>query len=272
MTNRNVLLHYHIFKNSGTTFERVLNDNYGEQHISFGGPFPFSQINQDQLSMIIERHPAAVACSSHQIHLPAPSSMAFRAIPVVFIRNPMLRIRSVYLFDQRQNKSLSKRAHDNPLEGLEEWVVLALGGNHNLNRHQISNFQTSFVSRCYNLPPKLHRIEGRVNYDLQTAINNLSLVPCLGRTEHFDTDVASFAGTLARFDIPFSYQPKRAENISSPDHGQPISEQLDAMQEHLTAATWDKLRWMNHQDLALYDIVHDMLEKRLANGFTIPVA
>jgi hypothetical protein len=31
--------------------------------------------------MIIERHPAAVACSSHQIHLPVPSSMAFRAIP-----------------------------------------------------------------------------------------------------------------------------------------------------------------------------------------------
>lgn len=270
MTNRNVLLHYHIFKNSGTTFERVLNDNYGEQHISFDGPFPFSHINQDQLSMIIERHPTAVACSSHQIHLPIPSSMAFQAIPIVFIRNPMLRIRSVYFFSQRQNKSLGKRAHDNPLEGLEDWVVSALAGDHNLN--QISNLQTGFVSRCYNLPPKRQGIDGRVNYDLQTAINNLSLVPCLGRTEHFDTDVASFAGTLARFDIPFSYQPKRAENISSPDHGQPISEQLDAMQEHLTAATWDRLRWMNHQDLALYDIVHDMLEKRLANGFTIPVA
>ena len=182
----------------------------------------------------------------------------------------MLRIRSVYFFSQRQNKSLGKRADDNPLEGLEQWVVSALSGDHNLN--QISNLQTGFVSRCYNLPPKRQGIDGRVNYDLQTAINNLSLVPCLGRTEHFDTDVASFADTLARFDIPFSYQPKRAENISSPDHGQPISEQLDAMREHLTAATWDKLRWMNHQDLALYDIVHDMLEKRLVTGFTIPVA
>ena len=184
----------------------------------------------------------------------------------------MLRIRSVYFFDQRQNKSLSKPDHDNPLEGLEEWVVSALGGNHNLNWHQISNFQTGFVSRCYSLPPKHHSIDGRFNCDLQAAINNLSLVHCLGRTEHFDTDVASFADTLARYDIPFSYQPKRAENISSPDHGQPVSEQLAAMQEHLTAATWDKLRWMNHQDLALYDIVHDMLETRLATGFTIPVA
>ena len=270
MTDRNVLLHYHIFKNSGTTFERVLNDNYGDQHISFDGPFPFSHINQDQLSMIVERHPAAVACSSHQIHLPVPSSMAFRAIPIVFIRNPMLRIRSVYFFSQRQNQSRNETSSDNPLGGLEEWVLSALAGDRNLN--QISNLQTGFVSRCYNLPPKRLGIDGRVNYDLQTAINNLSLVPCLGRTEHFDTDVASFAHTLARFDIPFSYQPKRAENISSPDHGQPISEQLAAMQENLTAATWDKLRWMNHQDLALYDVVHNMLETRLTTGFTIPVA
>jgi hypothetical protein len=220
--------------------------------------------------MIIDRHPAAMACSSHQIHLPAPSSITFRAIPVVFIRNPMLRIRSVYFFSQRQNQTLGKRAHKNPLEGLEQWVISALAGDHNLN--QISNLQTGFVSRCYNLPPKRHGINGRVNYDLQTAVNNLSLVPCLGRTEHFDTDVASFSDTLARYDIPFSYQPKRAENISSPDHGQPISEQLAAMQEHLTAATWDKLRWMNHQDLALYDMVHDMLEKRLTTGFTVPLA
>ena len=44
------------------------------------------------------------------------------------------------------------------------------------------------------------------------------------------------------------------------------------MREHLTAATWDKLQWMNHQDLALYDIVHDMLEKRLTTGFTVPLA
>ena len=270
MTDRNVLLHYHIFKNSGTTFERVLNDNYGDQHISFDGPFPFSHINQDQLSMIVERHPAAVACSSHQIHLPVPSSMAFRAIPIVFIRNPMLRIRSVYFFSRRQNKLLSTSEQKNSLEGLEEWLGSALAGDHNLN--QISNLQTGFVSRCYNLPPKRHGIDGRVIYDLQTAINNLSLVPCLARTEHFDIDVASFADTLARFDIPFSYQPKRAENISSPDHGQPISEQLAAMQENLTAATWDKLRWMNHQDLALYDVVHDMLETRLTTGFTIPVA
>ena len=39
MQQRNVLLHYHIFKNAGTTFERVLDENYGDAHIKFDGPF-----------------------------------------------------------------------------------------------------------------------------------------------------------------------------------------------------------------------------------------
>ena len=30
MSQRKVLVHYHIFKNAGTTFERVLDENYGE--------------------------------------------------------------------------------------------------------------------------------------------------------------------------------------------------------------------------------------------------
>ena len=64
MQQRNVLLHHHIFKNAGTTFERVLDENYGDGHIKFDGPFSFSVINQDQLSAIIQRHPNAMAFPS----------------------------------------------------------------------------------------------------------------------------------------------------------------------------------------------------------------
>ena len=119
MQQRNVLLHYHIFKNAGTTFERVLDENYGDGHITFDGPFSFSVINQDQLSTIIQRHPNAVACSSHQIHLPPPSATQFRPIPVVFIRNPLLRIRSVFLFGERSTeKVLETVKRPDPLAGL----------------------------------------------------------------------------------------------------------------------------------------------------------
>ena len=118
MTQRNVIVHHHIFKNAGTTFERVLDENYGDKHLSFDGPFTFSHISQDQLAAIIERHPSHVAFSSHQIHLPAPSSLSFRAIPVVFVRHPLLRIRSVFLFEERNAHNDDSSENRDPLDDL----------------------------------------------------------------------------------------------------------------------------------------------------------
>jgi hypothetical protein len=211
-----------------------------------------------------------MACSSHQIHLPAPSATQFRPIPVVFIRNPMLRIRSVFLFSTRsEEKKREKTTRSDPLAGLEEWVNQKLSGDQDLL--QISNLQTSMLSRCYNLPPKREGREGRVHFDLQLAINHLSVVPCLGRVEHFDIDVSSFSETLSRYDIPFTYTKRKAENVSSPDHQSTVEEQLRSMEQSLSPETWQKLNWLNHQDLALYEIAHEMVEKRLANGFEIPV-
>ena len=268
MQQRNVLLHYHIFKNAGTTFERVLDENYGDGHITFDGPFSFSVIDQDQLSTIIQRHPNAIACSSHQIHLPPPSATRFRPIPVVFIRNPLLRIRSVFLFGKRSaGKVLETGTRSESLAGLEEWITQKLWENPEL----ISNMQTSMLSRCYKLPPKLEWREGRANLDLQLAINHLSGVPCLGRVEYFDIDVSSFSETLSRYGLPFVYTKRKAENVSSPDHQSTVEEQLRSIEQSLSPETWQKLNWLNHQDLALYEIAHEMVEKRLANGFEIPV-
>ena len=110
-----------------------------------------------------------------------------------------------------------------------------------------------------------------MHFDLQLAINHLSVVPCLGRVEYFDSDVSSFTETLARFDMPFNYKKRKAENVSSPDYQDTVEKQLRAMEGSLSPETWQKLHWLNHQDLALYEITHEMVEKRLANGFEIPL-
>lgn len=268
MKKRNVLLHYHIFKNAGTTFERVLDENYGDRHIAFDGPFSFSNFNQDQLNTVIGRHPNAVAFSSHQIHLPAPTSLGFRPIPVVFIRHPLLRLRSIFLFERRAaTGSAIETATD--MEGFEEWVMASLKGDQSWL--QISNSQTNFLSRAYNLSPKRERKGGGAHFDLQLAINNISLVPCLGRVEYFDIDVKSFGETLNRYGMTFDYQQRAAENISAPDHGAPIEAQLQSIKDGVSSETWQQLRKLNDQDLSLYDIAHEMVEQRLKSGFPLPV-
>jgi hypothetical protein len=187
---------------------------------------------------------------------------------VVFIRHPLLRIRSVFLFGKRSaEKVLETVARADPLAGLEEWITQKLWENPEL----ISNMQTSMLSRCYKLPPKLEWREGRANLDLQLAINHLSVVPCLGRVEYFDIDVSSFSETLSKYGITFVYTKRKAENVSSPDHQSTVEEQLRSIEQSLSPETWQKLNWLNHQDLALYEIAHEMVEQRLANGFELPV-
>jgi hypothetical protein len=132
--------------------------------------------------------------------------------------------------------------------------------------------QTGALSRTHGSPPARRGENGRVCFDLQAAINNLLLVPCLGRTEHFDADVASFTKTLSRLDIAFSYRPGEAENVSSADHKEPIERQLATFRDWVKPETWEQLNWMNHQDLALYDIVQEMMEQRLTEGVPIHFA
>ena len=110
---RTVVLHYHIYKNAGTSFDHVLTHNFGDRHELFDGPYPFFTIDQEQLDRIIMRRPQAVAFSSHQIMLPPPSSLDYHALAAIFVRNPFLRIASIYRF-----KRGPERADGMPLGSL----------------------------------------------------------------------------------------------------------------------------------------------------------
>lgn len=261
--SRAVICHYHIFKNSGTTFEGVLDDNFGEGHLRFDGPFSYFNITQDQLCNILERNPETKACSSHQIHLPAPSSVDFQAIPVVFLRHPLLRIRSIYLFNTRDQRDEDDQR--DPLEGFEAWLTDMLS-SHN-SRLLLSNAQTNMICRPYNQGPRSANRGGRLHYDLHTAVNNLNNVPCLGRTEHFDEDVKGFEATLNDYGIDFSYTPRDPENVSSSDFRQPVEEQLSTLQSALSASNWETLQFLNDQDLELYELGCRLVELRASGAF-----
>ena len=267
MTNRAVICHYHIFKNSGTSFDRVLTENFGTQHIIFDGPFSYSHIYQDQLGIIIERNPEAKAFSSHQISLPTPSSVNFRVIPAVFVRHPLLRIRSVYLFNQQAGATA---AAADALRDFDQWLLTMFAGDK--NTLQLSNFQTNMLSRENKAQPVAETRHGQVVYDLQRAIDRLSVIPCLGRTEHFDTDVSHFSDTLGEYGIQFTHTPGTAENVRSPDFRETTTVRLAILESSIDGITLQKLMQMNRQDLELYNVTTEMLEKRLRRELCVPIA
>lgn len=267
---RHVLCHYHIFKNSGTSFDEVLTDTVGSRLVSFDGPFPFSVFNQDELLKVVRNHGAARAFSSHQIRLPVPVSLEVRILPVVFLRHPLLRIRSVYeFFRQRagQKQGLRRmlpRAERAGFTSRDEassteldfagWLREAIEGARPLNH--ISNAQTQLLCGAYGrrgLMRVTSTVDGGVIADIDQARRNLCAVELLARTEHFSADVARFAAPLADCGIEFTLRERRPANTTSNDISRPLQARLEALREQIGDALYNDLEMLNRQDLQLYN-------------------
>ena len=98
---RTVILHYHFFKNAGTSVDRILRENFGDRwHTE---EFPRTNIgNKDLVEAWICSKPKGVAFSSHTASGPIPEIEGVRVVPIIFVRNPIERIISAYRFERHQ--------------------------------------------------------------------------------------------------------------------------------------------------------------------------
>ena len=73
---RCVLLHYHFFKNAGTTIEEILAHSFG-YFARLDNPDRGQPISNAQLLDFLERNPLVQAVSSHHINYPVPQAAGF---------------------------------------------------------------------------------------------------------------------------------------------------------------------------------------------------
>ena len=256
MTVRTVICHYHIFKTAGTSVETLLKRNYGDGHISFDGPTSASTVDRSQLTEVIRAHPSAHSFSSHQISLPTPKPSDITVLPLVMIRHPLLRIRSAFLHEMRD------QSVDNPadvMEGFDAWFGELASGHP--NQLQICNLQTNLLCRKPDQPPRGRNEGGRPLYDLSMAMKNLDAVELLGRVGHFDQDIARFPSLIAARGLPFRIEHPVSENVGSPDFSLSTEDQLNNFRAQVAAETWDRLLWFNEQDLTLWEWVCERLDR-----------
>ncbi|MFC0342332.1 hypothetical protein [Paracoccus niistensis] len=303
---RTVILHYHIYKNAGTSFDHVLTHNFGGRHELFDGPFSFFTIDQDQLDRIIMRRPNAVAFSSHQIVLPAPSSLDYRALAAIFVRNPFLRIASIYRFKRGPERpdgtplgalspedlqaELARRALEaqraaNPEAGpglpppdplpvpefdtsstaqaarkhdMAGWIEHCLSSRSEVVH--VSNAQTRFFASPYRTRPLHKRSADGLVYDIATALRMLTGVELLGRTEHFEADVARFGDILAPHGLTLNLPEDTRHNVTHAGTDS-TAERVEAMLSSLSPDLRDRLIRANRQDSALYDRACALIER-----------
>jgi hypothetical protein len=94
---RCILLHYHFFKNAGTTIEEILARSFGH-FARLDNADPDRPISNAELLEFLERNPRIEAVSSHHIHYPMPEAKGFLFFDICVLRDPLERLRSIYDF------------------------------------------------------------------------------------------------------------------------------------------------------------------------------
>jgi hypothetical protein len=84
-----LLVHVHIPKCAGTSFNQILTQSFGDRHVPMYSPQPASCFSIDELENRLGQLPHAVAVSSHSIRLFPETIAGRRALYVLFVRDPL---------------------------------------------------------------------------------------------------------------------------------------------------------------------------------------
>ncbi|WP_299694811.1 hypothetical protein [uncultured Tateyamaria sp.] len=172
--NRSVVLHYHLFKNAGTSLDQMLKAHLGDAWVT--AEFSMAgENNSDLVAEWIADTPDALAFSSHTMVGPLPEVEGVEIIPVILLRNPLARIASAYRFERKQEADTwgAELAKEHDLDG---YVRARLARP---NDRQCRNFQ---VARLATLRPG----PGRELFRATAGLNTLLGHGVVGRVEYFD--------------------------------------------------------------------------------------
>ncbi len=231
---RTIILHYHLFKNAGTSLDLILQRNFGTRWVTaeFAGE---GAANTAQVADWITANPEAVAFSSHTAQGPIPQIDGVRIISVLFLRDPIARIRSAYAFEREQKVETwgAVLAASTDFAGYVS-ARLARPGD-----RQCRNFQTYRLAMLVPALPDM-----RPEPELARAFRGLATLSCVGLVDEFDRSVARLARMVQADFSAFHWAPVRA-NSSAP--------KPNAVADQSPAAVIQALQVANRDDQALLD-------------------
>ena len=247
---RPIILHCHVFKNAGSTLDWSLHRQFGDKFFDHRDGDDM-RLGADFLGPYIENHTALSALSSHDVRFPLPASKDFQILPIIAVRHPVDRARSVYDFERRQDANTPGALKAKELSFVDyiHWRMLPDVGS------TIRNFHCAFLTSNFH-----------TEIDEQGYLDSVALLaktPLVIIVERYDESMLLLEHNLQQYfpDIDLSYirqntTPERESNIE-----QRISHVFDELGPELTA----EFRKKNHWDMKLYEDASAMMVERLGS-------
>ena len=249
---RNVIIHAHIFKNAGTTFDHSLRKNFADGFIDHRQDQELVQGKQEYLNQYLALHPECQALSSHSVHFNIESSESLNLFPVYFIRHPIERIRSVYEFEKKQNADTpgARKAKEMDLEGFVDWYL------EESSPATIRNVHTIFLS---GQGPSADRLEEKFEQAM-TVLEKPAV--CINVVDRYDQSMLVMEDKLSA-DFPgidLSYVRK---NVTDKNPESSLENKLNTFLAGVSQSCQEKIIQKNQWDLALYEAANKRLDKEV---------
>lgn len=208
MTDRPVLVHYHIFKNAGCSVDASLKASFGGDWAEFEGSHPHDIQSCEQLAGFLRANEHLRAVSSHLARPPLPWSAC---LPIVFLRHPLLRARSVYEFTRLDpTQPFSEVARKNGFAGYIQWALRRERGSIVIRNYQVVHLSdASWRSR------DILDAEAEAG-DLEQACGLLTSWGIAGIVERFAESVCAFQRCYAQILPDLDLRDVHANATSTP--------------------------------------------------------
>jgi len=242
-------VHYHIFKNAGSSVDAMLEASLGERWASFEGLHPHDVQSANALRAFLRLHPRLLAVSSHLARPPLPWC---ECLPIVFLRHPVLRARSVFEFMRRDpSQPFARIAKNNSFPGFVQWALGGGRGGIVVHNYQVVHLSDASFREGHILDSKAtHR-------DLKQACDLISEWGIVGIVESFAQSVSIFQ-EACKAKIP-GIQLRPVWHNRTAFDSLSLDIRLKGIESEIGSSLFDDLQEHNSLDLALYDFAKKFL-------------
>lgn len=244
-----IIIHYHIFKNAGSTIEGILRRNFKDKAKQFDDiSRPRVVLQNRRLLDFLIRNPNTKSISSHQLRFPPPTHPDWKFLSIIFIRHPIDRAFSIYSFKKRDTSPDEYGTLAKKLDA-KEFIRFNLNSDYRVMR----DFQTLFLSHMDN-------ISNTSRLDLDIAFSALKQT-YFGIVDRMDESLVLIEEELKKYfhGIDLSYV---KQNVSM-ERDTTLTDRLESASEDIGDELMKTLIHNNNLDLTLYEYANKELESRL---------
>jgi hypothetical protein len=249
-----ILIHFHIFKNAGTSIDHSLHESFGDRWTTFEASDAPGSFGPQALESFLAKKPGIQAISSH---IERPFLRVRESIPIVMLRHPIERARSVFKFLQRD---VSQRYHAFARGSLAEYVSWELedpGGGAHIRNYQVYHLSDA-AARSNN------RTRATSRQDLDQVRDFLLACPAFGLVSEFEASCRQFEANYRALFPLLSFSPVVLN--ASPRGAGTEANAIERTRADLGETLFRRLCEANELDSTLYEFARNVFAARVRGG------